>query len=107
MSKVHIPIQEAPLTAIIERTDALRAALKHLIIDTLKLEEITAEQIQDDAPLFREGLGLDSIDALELVVALEKHYSIIIENEDVGKQAFASVSALSRFIQEQRGKAAA
>jgi acyl carrier protein len=95
------------LTAIIERTDPLRAALKHLIIDTLKLEEITAEQIQDDAPLFRDGLGLDSIDALELVVALEKHYNIIIENEDMGKQAFASVAALASFIQEQRGKAAA
>ena len=83
------------------------AALKQLIIDTLKLEEITADQIQDDAPLFREGLGLDSIDALELVVALEKQYSIIIENEDVGKRAFASVAALACFIEEQRGRAAA
>ncbi len=95
------------MTAITERGNRLHAELKQLIIDTLKLDEITAEDIQDDAPLFREGLGLDSIDALELVVALEKQYSIIIENEDVGKQAFASVAALAQFIQQQRGKAAA
>ena len=92
---------------MIERNDQLRAELKQLIIDTLKLEEITADQIQDDAPLFKEGLGLDSIDALELVVALEKQYSIIIENEDVGKQAFASVAALAHFVQKQRARAAA
>lgn len=90
----------------IENTNELRAGLKQLIIDTLKLEEITAEEIEDEAPLFRDGLGLDSIDALELVVALEKHFKIIIENEDVGKRAFASVAALAGFIQEERANTA-
>jgi acyl carrier protein len=86
----------------IENTQELRAALKQLIIDTLKIEDITADDIEDEAPLFREGLGLDSIDALELVVALEKHFEIIIENEDVGKRAFASVAALAGFVQQVR-----
>ena len=54
---------------------------------------------ENDAPLFREGLGLDSIDALELVVAIEKIFNIIIEDEDVGKVAFASISALAKFVQ--------
>jgi acyl carrier protein len=72
-----------------------------MIIDTLRLEEITAEEIKDDAPLFKEGLGLDSIDALELVVAIENIFNVIIEDEDVGKRAFASVNALARFIQEE------
>jgi len=72
-----------------------------MIIDTLRLEEITAEEIKDNAPLFKEGLGLDSIDALELVVAIENIFNVIIEDEDVGKRAFASVNALARFIQEE------
>ncbi|MEJ2041140.1 MAG: phosphopantetheine-binding protein [Desulfosarcinaceae bacterium] len=90
----------------IENTGELRAGLKRLIIDTLKLEEITPEEIEDEAPLFRDGLGLDSIDALELVVALENKFEIIIENEDVGKRAFASVAALAGFIQEERANTA-
>lgn len=84
-----------------QRTDQLCSELKQLIIDTLKLEEITTSDIDDRAPLFRDGLALDSIDALELVVAIEKNYAIIIENEDVGKRAFASVAALADFIQEE------
>jgi len=72
-----------------------------MIIDTLKLEEISAEDIDDDAPLFKEGLGLDSIDALELVVAIEKVFNVIIEDEDVGKEAFGSVRILAGFIQRE------
>ena len=72
-----------------------------MIIDTLKLEEISVEDIDDDAPLFKDGLGLDSIDALELVVAIEKNFNIIIEDEDVGKEAFGSIAILSQFIQKE------
>lgn len=71
-----------------------------MIIDSLKLEEISVEDIDDDAPLFKDGLGLDSIDALELVVAIEKNFNIIIEDEDVGKEAFGSIMILSQFIQK-------
>ena len=86
---------------IINNSKELCKYLKKMIIDTLRLEEITAEEIKDDAPLFKEGLGLDSIDALELVVAIENIFNVIIEDEDVGKRAFASVYALTRFIQEE------
>ncbi len=89
---------------IINNSEELCKYLKKMIIDTLRLEEITAEEIKDDAPLFKEGLGLDSIDALELVVAIENIFNVIIEDEDVGKRAFASVNALARFIQEEYNK---
>ncbi len=72
--------------------------LKSLIIERLKLEDVSPEDIDPAAPLFGEGLGLDSIDALELVVALEKTYGIRIPDEDVGKEAFASVDALADYI---------
>lgn len=76
--------------------------LKELIIKRLKLEDIKPDEIQDDGPLFGEGLGLDSIDALELVVALEKNYGIRIPDEDVGKEAFRSVNALADYIMKQK-----
>ena len=72
--------------------------LKAKIIATLKLQDITPDQIADDAPLFGTGLGLDSIDALELVVMLEKHYGIVIKDIEEGRPAFASVCALAEFI---------
>ena len=81
--------------------EALTSELKHLIIETLHLEEIQPDEIEDGAPLFGEGLGLDSIDALELVVALEKSYNVIIEDEEVGKKAFASIEALADFVLEK------
>ena len=87
---------------IINSTEELCDFLKNMIIDTLKLEDITVEDIETDAPLFREGLGLDSIDALELVVAIEKIFQVIIEDEDVGRKAFASVRALANFIQQEK-----
>ncbi len=86
---------------IVNNSEELCKYLKKMIIDTLRLEEITAEEIKDEVPLFKEGLGLDSIDALELVVAIENIFNVIIEDEDVGKRAFASINALARFIQEE------
>lgn len=78
--------------------------LKQQIIKALNLEGVTPEQIDDSAPLFGDGLGLDSIDALEIVVVLEKHYGIRITDAEVGKKAFSSVNALERFIIEKRAK---
>ena len=72
--------------------------LRSLIIKSLKLEGIMPADIDPAAPLFGSGLGLDSIDALELVVGLEKTYGIRIPDEDVGKEAFASVDALADYI---------
>jgi len=76
--------------------------LKTRIIEALNLQDTTPEQIDDDAPLFGTGLGLDSIDALELVVMLEKHYSIIIKGIEEGGPAFRSVRALADFIGARR-----
>jgi len=82
-------------------SDALILELKKLIIETLKLEEVTPEEIKDDGQLFGEGLGLDSIDALELVVALEKIYGVVIPDSEVGERVFRSVKTLAQFVREQ------
>ncbi len=76
--------------------------LKREIIAALSLQDKTPEQIDPAAPLFGAGLGLDSIDALELVVMLEKQYGIRITEMEVGRRAFASVNALAAFIEEQQ-----
>lgn len=73
--------------------------LKTKIIASLRLEDVTPEQIVDDAPLFGTGLGLDSIDALELVAMLEKDYGIMIKDFEEGRPAFQSVQTLARFIE--------
>jgi acyl carrier protein len=78
--------------------DQLVTDLKSRIIETLKLQDIKPEQIDENAPLFGSGLGLDSIDALELVVMLEKYYGIVIKDIEEGRPAFASVKALADFI---------
>lgn len=78
--------------------EELKDRLRRLIIDKLKLEDVKPEDIGDATPLFGEGLGLDSIDALELVVALEKEFGIKIADEDVGVKAFQNLSTLAEFV---------
>jgi len=73
--------------------------IKRLIVDSLHLEGILPEMIEDEAPLFGEGLGLDSVDALELVVALEKEFGIKIKSQEMGREVFTSVLSLSQFIE--------
>jgi len=82
------------------RSDMARR-VKDLIVRRLKLE-IDPASIQDDAPLFGEGLGLDSIDALELVLGLEQEFGIKVEDEEVGVKAFASVNSLVDFIEQKK-----
>jgi len=72
--------------------------IKRLIVESLNLEGMRPEMIEDEAPLFGEGLGLDSVDALELVVALEKEFGIRIKSQEIGREVFSSVSTLSEFI---------
>ncbi|MFP5393279.1 MAG: phosphopantetheine-binding protein [Gammaproteobacteria bacterium] len=81
----------------------LEQEVKQLIIDVLQLEDVAPDDIDPDAPLFVEGLGLDSIDALELGVALQKRYGISLsaESEDT-RRHFASVRALAALIETQR-----
>jgi acyl carrier protein len=73
--------------------------IKRLIVESLNLEGMRPEMIEDEAPLFGEGLGLDSVDALELVVALEKEFGIRIKSQEIGREVFSSVSTLSQFIE--------
>jgi len=79
--------------------------VKELIIDVLQLEDITAADIDADAPLFVEGLGLDSIDALELGVALQKRYGITLSaDSEETRRHFSSVRALAELIEKNRKK---
>ena len=78
--------------------------IKELIINSLNLEGTTPDQIEDEAPLFASGLGLDSIDALELAVAIERTYKVTIPDEAVGKKVFSSVKALADYVAEHRAK---
>lgn len=78
--------------------------LKQQIIEALNLEDITPADIQDDAPLFGEGLGLDSIDALELFMLLDKQYGIKLQNKEEGKQVFRSINTMAAYIEQNRTK---
>jgi acyl carrier protein len=78
--------------------EALINKLKQEIITELKLEDITPEDIDTDTPLFNEGLGLDSIDALELIVLLERNYGIKIEDPKDGRKIFFSVRTMAEYI---------
>lgn len=79
--------------------------LKEALIESLNLEDITPEEIDNEAPLFGDdGLGLDSIDALEIILILERNYGIRVENPAEGKSIFYSVHTLSDFITANRKK---
>jgi acyl carrier protein len=79
----------------------LNNQIKRMLIDALKLET-TPEAIKDDAPLFGAGLGLDSLDALQLAVSVEETFGVPVADEQAGKTAFASVNALAKFIESRR-----
>ena len=78
--------------------------LKQKIIEALNLEEMTPEDIDADSPLFGEGLGLDSIDALELIVLMEKNYGIKLANPAEGKAIFKSIRTIAAYVSEHRKK---
>lgn len=85
--------------------DELKREIKEVIITSLQLEDITPEDIVDSDPLFGEGLGLDSIDALELGVALKKKFGVKFSGESSeNKKYFASVDALAECIQKEQNK---
>jgi acyl carrier protein len=84
--------------------DALVLELKKEIIEVLNLEDVKPEDINEDAPLFGEGLGLDSIDALELIVLMEKNYGIKLSNAAEGKEIFKSVKVMADYISKHRTK---
>ena len=88
---------------MVEPNDVLIEKIKQLIIQRLKLSDMTPEMIENNAPLFGEGLGLDSIDALELVLGLEKEFGVVIPDAEVGKRVFQSVRTMAEYVLENQG----
>ncbi len=84
--------------------EALILKLKEEIIEVLNLEDVTPADIDENAPLFGEGLGLDSIDALELIVLMEKNYGIKMKDPNQGKEVFRSVKVMAEYIAANRTK---
>jgi acyl carrier protein len=82
--------------------DELIVKLKSDIIEVLNLEDVKPEDIDNDAPLFGEGLGLDSIDALELIVLMEKNYGIKLKDANEGKVIFKSINSMADYIRQNR-----
>jgi acyl carrier protein len=78
--------------------------LKKEIIEALNLEDVHPEDIDDNAPLFGSGLGLDSIDALELIVLMEKNYGIKLKDPKEGKSVFQSIAVMAQYIEQHRTK---
>ena len=84
--------------------EVLKQELKSKIIEVLNLEDIAIEDINDNDPLFGDGLGLDSIDALELIVLLDKEYGIRLADPKQGKAIFESIETMAAYIAENRTK---
>lgn len=78
--------------------------LKEQIIEALKLDDLTPDEIDSQAPLFGDGLGLDSIDALEIIVLLEKQYGIRLANAAEGKTIFTNIENIAKYVYENRNK---
>ncbi len=84
--------------------EALKLELKEKIIEQLNLEDVAIDEIGDNDPLFGDGLGLDSIDALELIVMLDKDYGIKLTDPKEGKKIFESIEVMAAYITENRTK---
>ncbi len=76
--------------------------IKQMIIDSLRIDGMIPDEIETDAPLFGEGLGLDSIDALQLVVAMEKEFGVVVPDAATGSKVFVSVRSMAEYIAEHK-----
>ena len=100
-----IPAKLSILATNLAAMDTLIAELKQKVVEALNLEELSAEEINENTPLFgADGLGLDSIDALELIVLLDKEYGIRLSDPKQGKEIFYSIATMAEYIQKHRTK---
>jgi len=83
----------------------LKYKLKEMIIEEMQIEDLTPEEIEDDGPLFGDGLGLDSLDAVELVVQLQIYFGVEIKNIEEGRPALQSINTLADFVRERQAGA--
>jgi acyl carrier protein len=86
--------------------EVIRSELKELLVVNLALEDITPEEIEDDGALFGDGLGLDSLDAVEIVVLIQRNYGLEIIDEEQAREIFQSVDTLARWVYENLGNRA-
>lgn len=83
----------------------IRDVLKEKLIEQLSLEEITPEEITDDMPLFGEGLGLDSLDAVEIIVLLQRNFEVEVKDAQESREIFKTVNTLAEYIYQQKNPA--
>jgi acyl carrier protein len=83
-------------------SEELIPKVKQMIIDSLRIEGMSSDEIETDAPLFGEGLGLDSIDALQLVVAMEKEFGVVVPDAATGSKVFVSVRSMADYIADHK-----
>jgi acyl carrier protein len=85
-----------------QQLSEIRAKLKELLVSNLNIEGVTPDQIKDDDALFGEGLGLDSLDAVEIVVILQRHFGVEVKDMEKGREIFRSVNTLANYVYETK-----